>query len=158
MVNATSRPLYPRERPSTFVQEVGWAPEQVWTGAENLVPTGFRTPDRPARSESLYRLSYPGQHIGTLRKLKLSSLRNYHFPILHPSDLSSLQVSPPKPILFPLLTPPRPNPPYLPQVLPVIWFSAPQRPDASLGRLIAEVSKSHAIRHTHTPASTPLYE
>jgi len=25
---------------------------------ENLVPTGIRTPDRPARSQSLYRLSY----------------------------------------------------------------------------------------------------
>jgi hypothetical protein len=27
---------------------------------ENLAPTGIRSPDRPARSESLYRLSYPG--------------------------------------------------------------------------------------------------
>ena len=25
-------------------------------------PTGIRSPDRPARSESLYRLSYPGPH------------------------------------------------------------------------------------------------
>jgi len=29
------------------------------TGAENLVHTGIRSPDRPARSESLYRLRYP---------------------------------------------------------------------------------------------------
>jgi hypothetical protein len=28
-------------------------------GAENLAHTGIRSPDRPARSESLYRLSYP---------------------------------------------------------------------------------------------------
>jgi hypothetical protein len=35
----------------------------VWTGAENLAPTGIRSPDRPARSESLYRLSYRGPHI-----------------------------------------------------------------------------------------------
>jgi hypothetical protein len=28
-------------------------------GAENLAPTGIRSPDRPARSESLYQLSYP---------------------------------------------------------------------------------------------------
>ena len=27
--------------------------------AENLAPTGIRSPDRPARSQSLYRLSYP---------------------------------------------------------------------------------------------------
>jgi len=29
-------------------------------GVENLVSTGIRSPDRPASSESLYRLSYPG--------------------------------------------------------------------------------------------------
>ena len=32
----------------------------VWPGAENLAFTGIRSPDRPARSGSLYRLSYPG--------------------------------------------------------------------------------------------------
>ena len=32
----------------------------MWTGAENLPPTGIQSPDRPARSESLYRLSYTG--------------------------------------------------------------------------------------------------
>ena len=41
-----------------IVQEAGRAPGPVWTGAENLAPTGIRYPDRPARSESLYRLSY----------------------------------------------------------------------------------------------------
>ena len=30
------------------------------TGAENLVSTGIRSSDRAARSESPYRLSYPG--------------------------------------------------------------------------------------------------
>jgi len=30
----------------------GWVgPRPVWTGAENLAPTGIRSPDRPARSE-----------------------------------------------------------------------------------------------------------
>ena len=29
--------------------------------AENLAHTGIRSPDRPVRSESLYRLSYPGR-------------------------------------------------------------------------------------------------
>ena len=46
--------------PVPIVQEAGWTPEPVWTGAENLAHTGIRSPDRPARSESLYRLSYPG--------------------------------------------------------------------------------------------------
>jgi len=43
-----------------IVQEAGWASGPVWTGAENLAPIGIRSPDRPARNESLYRLSYRG--------------------------------------------------------------------------------------------------
>jgi hypothetical protein len=46
--------------PVPTVQEDGWAPGSVWAGAENLAPTGIRSPGRPARSESLYRLSYRG--------------------------------------------------------------------------------------------------
>jgi len=42
-----------------IVQEAVWAPGPVWTGAENLAPTGIRSPDRPVRSQSLCRLSYP---------------------------------------------------------------------------------------------------
>ena len=43
-----------------IVLEAGWAPGPVWTCAENLAPTGIRSPDRPDSSESLYRLRYPG--------------------------------------------------------------------------------------------------
>ena len=61
VVNATSRPLYPWERdPVPIVPVAGLDPGPVWTGAENLAPTGIRSPDRPAHSESPYRLSYPG--------------------------------------------------------------------------------------------------
>jgi hypothetical protein len=52
----------PGEDPVPIVQEDGWAPEPVWTCAKNLAPTGIRSPDRPARSQSLYRLSYPGPY------------------------------------------------------------------------------------------------
>ena len=38
----------------------------VWTGAENLAPTGIPSPDHPARGESLYRLNYPS-HLGSNR-------------------------------------------------------------------------------------------
>ena len=51
--------LYPGKDPVPIVQEAGWAPGPVLTGAENLVPTGIRSPDRPVRNQSLYRLSYP---------------------------------------------------------------------------------------------------
>ena len=45
--------------PGNIVQEAGWAPGPVWTGAENLALTGIRSPDLPARSQSLYRLRFP---------------------------------------------------------------------------------------------------
>ena len=44
--------------PVSVVQETWWGPGSVWTGAENLAPTGIRSPDRLARSKSLYRLSH----------------------------------------------------------------------------------------------------
>jgi hypothetical protein len=50
----------PERDPMTVVQGTGRAPGPVWMGAENLVLTGIRYPDRPTRRESLYRLSYPG--------------------------------------------------------------------------------------------------
>ena len=59
-VSVTPRPLFtPGKDPVPIVQKAGWAPWPVWTGAENLATTGIRSPDRPARSQSLYRLSYP---------------------------------------------------------------------------------------------------
>jgi hypothetical protein len=60
VVNATARPLYPRERPSTHYTGDWVGPRPVWTGTKNLASTGIRSPDRPARSESPYRLSYAG--------------------------------------------------------------------------------------------------
>jgi hypothetical protein len=64
---SASRPgrfLPPGKEPVPIVQEAGWAPASVWTGAENLAPTGIRSPDRPARSQSLYRLRYPAHEVG----------------------------------------------------------------------------------------------
>jgi hypothetical protein len=52
--------LPPGKRPGThFIG--GWVgPRAVLDGCENLTPTGIRSQDRPARRQSLYRLSYPG--------------------------------------------------------------------------------------------------
>jgi hypothetical protein len=67
----------PRKDPVPIVQEAGWAPGRVWTGAENLVSTGIRSVDRPAHSESLYRLSYRGpavtrkEAIATLSEIRV---------------------------------------------------------------------------------------
>ena len=54
------RSLPPGKDAVTIVQEAGWAPGPVWTGAENLAPTGIRSPDRPGRSQSLYPTTLPG--------------------------------------------------------------------------------------------------
>ena len=63
-VSVTPRPLLtPGKDPVPIVREAGWAPGPVWTGAENLAPTGIRSRDRPARSQSLYRLSYPAHFV-----------------------------------------------------------------------------------------------
>ena len=56
--------LYPSQDPVSIIQEAGWATGPVWTGAENLAPTGIRSPDRPSHGQSLYRLRYPYTMIG----------------------------------------------------------------------------------------------
>ena len=59
-VGVTPRPLFtPGKDPVPIVQGAWWAPGPVWTGAEILAYIGFRSSDRPARSQSLYRLNYP---------------------------------------------------------------------------------------------------
>ena len=48
----------PGKDPVPILQEDGWAPGPVWTGGKSH-PHRDSIPDRPARSQSLYRLSYP---------------------------------------------------------------------------------------------------
>jgi len=50
-----------RKDPVPILQEAGWAPGPVWTG-EKSRPHRDSITDRPARSQSLYRLSYPTHH------------------------------------------------------------------------------------------------
>jgi hypothetical protein len=52
--------LYPGKDPVSLVQEARWAPGPVWTGAENLAPTGIRSRDRPARSSVAIPTQLPG--------------------------------------------------------------------------------------------------
>jgi hypothetical protein len=47
----------PGKDPVPIVQEAVWAPGPVWTCAKVLAPTGIRSPDHPAHSQSLYQLS-----------------------------------------------------------------------------------------------------
>jgi len=59
-----------------IVQEAGWAPGLVWAGVENLAPTGIRSLDRPAHSQSLYQLCYPAH--ASHRDGKLISVCTLH--------------------------------------------------------------------------------
>jgi len=66
VVSSTPRPHFtPGKDPVPILQEAGWAPGPVGTGAENLPPpsAGIRSPHRPAGSNSLERLRYPGPRI-----------------------------------------------------------------------------------------------
>jgi len=50
--------IYPRERLGTHLKEAGWAPGPVWTAGKSR-PHRDSILDHPARSKSLYLLSYP---------------------------------------------------------------------------------------------------
>ena len=81
-MSVTPRPLFTTGKDSVpIVQEVGWAPGPVWKGAENVASTGIRSPDRPARSYSLYRLRYSGPQ-RRLSKLLIQEERHCQFSLL----------------------------------------------------------------------------
>ena len=58
----------PGKDPAPNVFEAGWTPGPAWNGEENLASAGIRSPDRPAGSESLYRLRYPGPRLWDMWK------------------------------------------------------------------------------------------
>ena len=59
VVSVTPRPRFTTGKdPVSIVQEAGWAPGPIWTGGKSR-PHRDSIPDRPARSQSLYWLSYP---------------------------------------------------------------------------------------------------
>ena len=58
-----SRSLPPGKTWYPLYRRLGGPPGPVWTGAKNLAPTGIRSPVCPARSQSLYRLSYLAHYL-----------------------------------------------------------------------------------------------
>jgi hypothetical protein len=53
----------PGKNPVPIVQEAGWTPGPVWTGAKNLAYFTIPSPGSPAHNECLYWLSYPSPWI-----------------------------------------------------------------------------------------------
>jgi len=73
VVSSTPRPHFtPGKDPIPIVHEAGWAPGPVWTDGKSR-PHRDSIPDRPARSQSLYRLNYRA-HILLLYIYKISTL------------------------------------------------------------------------------------
>jgi len=63
VVSSTARPHFtPGEDPVPILQAAGWAPGPVWTGGKSR-PHRYSIPERPARSQSQYRLSYRAQTV-----------------------------------------------------------------------------------------------
>ena len=59
MVSSTPWPHFiPKKDPVPILQEAGWAPGLVWTDGKSR-PHRDSIPNCPARSQSLYQLSYP---------------------------------------------------------------------------------------------------
>jgi len=60
VVSSTPRPHFTSGKdPIPILQEARWGRRADLDGRKNLVPTGIPSPDLPARSQSLYPLSYP---------------------------------------------------------------------------------------------------
>ena len=80
-VSVTPWPLFtPGKDPVPIVQEAGWAPGPVWTGAENLAPTRIRSLDRPALSQSLHQLRYQAPTVrNRLGSIRTNVTKYNHF-------------------------------------------------------------------------------
>jgi len=71
-------PLFtPGKYPVPIVQEDGWVPGPVWKSAENLAPTGIRSPGLPARTSVAIPTELPGPR--ERRKIVLEILKNRRY-------------------------------------------------------------------------------
>jgi len=88
VVSSTSRPLFtPGKDPVPIVQEAGWAPGPIWMDGRSR-PHRDSIPDRLARCQSLYRLSYPTHNRNEYQDYFLVKktcgclrLTTYHHPV-----------------------------------------------------------------------------
>jgi hypothetical protein len=58
LVSSTPRPYFTPGKDPVLIAQDGWASGPVWMGGKSR-PTGIRSSDRLACSQSLYRLNYP---------------------------------------------------------------------------------------------------
>jgi len=86
VVSSTPRPHFtPGTDPVPILQESGWTPVSDWTGGKSR-PHRDSIPDRPARSQSLYRISYLAHH-NSVCAMQYSASVKFH------SGLQSISVT-----------------------------------------------------------------
>ena len=80
MVNRSPRPHFIQGKdPVPILQEDGWAPGPVWRGGKSR-PHRDSMPDLPARSQSLYRLSYPAHKLNEYYPIYTIFVQLQHLP------------------------------------------------------------------------------
>jgi len=78
VVSSTPRPHFtPGKDPVPILQETGWVPGPVWKGGKSG-PHWDSIPDRPARIQSLFWLSYPAHLLTTCNTLNDKSWTPTH--------------------------------------------------------------------------------
>jgi hypothetical protein len=79
LINFTPRPLYPRGMTRyPLYRRLGGLQGRFGRVLKISSPTGIRSQDCPARSESLYRLSYRGPQIQQVRQRKKIKTNGYY--------------------------------------------------------------------------------
>jgi len=79
VVSSTPWPHFtPGRDPVPIVQEAGWAPGPVWTDGK-ICPHRDSIPDRPSRSQSLYRLSYRAHKLQVDSSLLQHKIHNRNY-------------------------------------------------------------------------------
>jgi len=95
-VNATHRSLYPPGKTRyPLYRRLGGQQGRSGRVRKNLAGTGIRTPDRPPRSQSLYRLSYPCRYMVLCIRIKL------HLHLWYRSEPLTFRLQFPTPRFFP---------------------------------------------------------
>ena len=87
MVSSTLRPHFTLGKdPVPIRQEAGWAPGPVWTDGKYR-PRRDSIPDRPARRQSLYRLSYPAHKRNEYQEYFLGGGGGLSWPVRRADNL-----------------------------------------------------------------------
>jgi hypothetical protein len=96
VVNATRRPFYPRKTSDTLCIGAGWAQGRSEQARKISPPTCIRSPNLPARSESLNRLSDPGQTNNNNNNNRLTTGNTDTLSITHNAESTAVWILKPE--------------------------------------------------------------